>query len=82
MMKKAVVIGGSNGIGLAICKQLIQSGYYVHVLDVVGPESEAFGVEIEISIPSFTGYTQEATNPLAPFTSTKHTRHEPLEHSP
>lgn len=47
MMKKAVVIGGSNGIGLAICKQLIQSGYYVHVLDVVGPESEAFGVETE-----------------------------------
>ena len=32
-MKKAVVIGGSNGIGLAISHELIERGYYVHVLD-------------------------------------------------
>ena len=41
--------------------------------------SDAFGVEIRISIPSFTGYTQDATKPLAPFTSTKHTRQEPVD---
>lgn len=32
-MKKAVVIGGSNGIGLAISHELIERGYYVYVLD-------------------------------------------------
>lgn len=32
-MKKAVVIGGSNGIGLAISRQLIEKGYYTEILD-------------------------------------------------
>ena len=32
-MKTAVVIGGSNGIGLAITSLLINRGYYVKVLD-------------------------------------------------
>ena len=32
-MKKALVVGGSNGIGLAITSQLIDRGYYVKVLD-------------------------------------------------
>ena len=32
-MKKAIVIGGSNGIGLAIAFQLIDRGYFVEVLD-------------------------------------------------
>lgn len=34
---KAVVIGGSNGIGLAISKQLIDEGYFVQILDMVEP---------------------------------------------
>lgn len=35
---KALVIGGSNGIGLAIVKQLIARGYYVEIIDRHGPE--------------------------------------------
>ena len=38
---KAVVIGGSNGIGLAVTKQLIQQGYHVNILDISQPD-EAF----------------------------------------
>lgn len=37
-MKKAVVIGGSNGIGLAITKNLIASGHYVYIVDRHAPE--------------------------------------------
>lgn len=36
-MKSAVVIGGSNGIGLAITKQLLAQGIHVNVLDLVEP---------------------------------------------
>ena len=35
---KALVIGGSNGIGLAITKKLIASGCFVEILDRHGPE--------------------------------------------
>ena len=38
MMKKAVVVGGSNGIGLAVGKELIGKGYFLEVLDRVAPE--------------------------------------------
>lgn len=37
-MKKAVVIGGSNGIGLALALDLIKRGYYTHVLDKAAPQ--------------------------------------------
>ena len=36
--RKAVVVGGSNGIGLAICKSLVQRGYYIEICDCVQPE--------------------------------------------
>ena len=36
-MKSAVVVGGSNGIGLAISSLLLEKGVHVHVLDVVEP---------------------------------------------
>ena len=32
-MKKAVVVGGSNGMGLAVSSGLIERGYFVNVLD-------------------------------------------------
>ena len=35
--QSAVVIGGSNGIGLAIAKQLIKEDYHVHILDIFPP---------------------------------------------
>ena len=38
-MKKAVVVGGSNGIGLAISKQLLSKGYHVLILDMVAPDN-------------------------------------------
>lgn len=37
-MKKAVVVGGSNGIGLAISKDLINKGFFIEVCDCVLPE--------------------------------------------
>lgn len=37
-MKKAVIVGGSNGIGLAISKNLIDRGYYLEICDRSGPE--------------------------------------------
>ena len=38
--KTAVVVGGSNGIGLAITLQLTQANYYVHILDICTPDCE------------------------------------------
>lgn len=43
--KKAVVVGGSNGIGLALCKRLIDKEYHVIVLDVCEPSQELLGNE-------------------------------------
>lgn len=37
-MKKAVVVGGSNGIGLAISKCLIEKDYFLEICDRSGPE--------------------------------------------
>lgn len=36
---KALVIGGSDGIGLAITKKLVASGYFVEVIDRHGPDA-------------------------------------------
>lgn len=38
MSKKAVVIGGSNGIGLAISKSLIEREYYLEICDLSRPD--------------------------------------------
>ena len=35
---RAIIIGGSNGIGLAIAKELIDEGYSIDVLDKNPPE--------------------------------------------
>lgn len=40
-MKKAIVIGGSNGIGLAVARELIIRGYYVEVLDMSEPAKDS-----------------------------------------
>ena len=50
-MKKAIVIGGSNGIGLSVAKQLISRGYYAIILDKVAPSGG------ELSADSYT-YTK------------------------
>lgn len=38
VQKKAVIIGGSNGIGLAICVELIKRGYYLEICDRSVPD--------------------------------------------
>lgn len=38
VMKNAIVFGGSNGVGLAISKQLIQKGYFVKICDRCEPD--------------------------------------------
>lgn len=40
-MKKAIVVGGSNGIGLAIAKKLMDKEYHVCILDMVEPDTSA-----------------------------------------
>lgn len=35
----AVIVGGSNGIGLAITKRLLEEGYFVHICDIVPPDT-------------------------------------------
>ena len=38
MHKKAVVVGGSNGIGLAISRELVGRGYHIEIIDKNTPE--------------------------------------------
>ena len=38
--QKAIVVGGSNGIGLAITKRLITQGYHVGILDKAEPQDD------------------------------------------
>ena len=44
-MRKAVIVGGSNGIGLAISKKLISEGYYLEICDRTGPEEGILNAE-------------------------------------
>lgn len=47
-MKKAVVLGGSNGIGLAISLNLLERGYSLYIVDRSEPDEKYFdGKEIE-----------------------------------
>lgn len=41
MDKKAIVVGGSNGIGLAIVNDLMNRGYHVCIYDICEPEVES-----------------------------------------
>lgn len=43
--KKAVIVGGSNGIGLAIAKELIERNYHIFILDMVKPDMEEISEE-------------------------------------
>lgn len=44
-MKKAVLVGGSNGIGLAIAMNLVQRGYYIEIVDMQEPEQNSISPE-------------------------------------
>ena len=43
--KSAVVIGGSNGIGLAIARELSAKHYHIHILDILPPAENALEVD-------------------------------------
>ena len=46
-MMKALVVGGSNGIGLAIAMCLKEKGYDVHIIDKADPDTRALGLAFE-----------------------------------
>lgn len=46
MNKKAVIIGGSNGIGLAISKHMIDRGYYLEICDRSEPEAGVLPIRL------------------------------------
>lgn len=48
-MKKAVVVGGSNGIGLAITLNLISKGYHVVIVDRSQPDEKYFNSKADIT---------------------------------
>jgi predicted molibdopterin-dependent oxidoreductase YjgC len=80
-----VEVKGARGL-VASCVYPVNEGMEVIISSPKATEarraSVALGLEMTISIPSLTGYTQEATKPLAPTTSTRQTRQEPVLHSP
>ena len=39
-VKKAVVVGGSNGMGLAVSVELLNRGYFVEIADLTAPDEE------------------------------------------
>ena len=57
-MKKAIVIGGSNGIGAGVARELISRDYHVIILDKVAPNPSEF--------PSESTYTYKKCSLLQP----------------
>ena len=77
-MKKAIVVGGSNGIGLAIAKKLIADGYFVHIFDRTEPQKESAdpaGYEyipcnlLDFSTEIFTQYAKDSSVELLMITA-------------
>ena len=54
IVKKAVVVGGSNGMGLAVSVELIRNGYYVEIADLVAPNEDELGSGSEAYYYSYT----------------------------
>lgn len=64
--KTAVVVGGSNGIGLAISKNLINRGYYVEICDLISPEENILdGNCFHFNYCNLLGFNEDLFNFLA-----------------
>ena len=48
-MKKAIVVGGSNGLGLAVSKILMEIGYHVVIIDKTLPDIESMEFDSKYS---------------------------------
>lgn len=46
IQKKAVIVGGSNGLGLAISRSLIDRGYYLEICDKSAPEGDELDADM------------------------------------
>ena len=77
-MKRAIVVGGSNGIGLAIAKKLIADGYFVHIFDRTEPQKDSAdpaGYEyipcnlLDFSTEIFTEYAKDSSVELLMITA-------------
>lgn len=65
-MKKAIVVGGSNGIGLAIAVSLIEKGYYVLIADKSAPDENALPQDSYRYIPcDLLDYNEDIFHELA-----------------
>ncbi len=65
-MKKAVIVGGSNGIGLAISRELMDKGYYLEICDRVEPEEGILDPAcLHYSYCDLTDFDEDVFLPLA-----------------
>lgn len=64
-MLKAVVIGGSNGIGLAISKTLLNKGYFVYILDKSAPDEILSGDNVSYIPCNLLEFNEEIFENLA-----------------
>merc|ERR1711865_273177 len=61
--KTAVVTGGSNGIGYAICELFVKSGADVALLDLTGAEEAAAKINAATGTNRCSGYDCDVANP-------------------
>ena len=48
-MKKALILGGSNGIGLAIGQKLVEKGYYLEICSRTQPDEKYLASDCYLS---------------------------------
>ena len=65
-MKKAVVVGGSSGIGLAVSKELISRGYFVEICSRSAPDADVLKTDMYRHHPcDLRDFSEDLFNSLA-----------------